>query len=198
MVRIAFDIDEKTKREIKIRLAEESRTLSEVMRTFCSHYKDFGLYPGQQIRWEDRGTLPDTPAVYFIYANGEVQYVGQTISLCTRFGGHHRSHQFAELGASIFWVGAPTDILMELESWFIEALEPPLNGSEILDSDQPARKRCIISLSEEDMDRLDSIARETHRSRSGMIGYLLSLIRLGKGGAVEIDEGGTGHEESES
>lgn len=43
MARVAFDIDEKTKREIRIRLAEEGTTLSEVMRAFCSHYKNFGL-----------------------------------------------------------------------------------------------------------------------------------------------------------
>jgi hypothetical protein len=60
------------------------------------------------------------------------------------------------------------------------------------------RKKTMISLDEKDMDKLNNIARETHRSRSGMIGYLLSLIRLGKGGAVEIDEEGTGHEESGS
>lgn len=43
MARVAFDVDEKVKREIKVRLAEEGRTLSEVMRAFCLHYKNFGL-----------------------------------------------------------------------------------------------------------------------------------------------------------
>ena len=43
MARVAFDVDEKTKREIKVRLAEEGRTLSEVMRTLCLYYRDFGL-----------------------------------------------------------------------------------------------------------------------------------------------------------
>lgn len=43
MARIAFDVDEKTKREIRIRLAEEGKTLSEVMRALCLYYKNFGL-----------------------------------------------------------------------------------------------------------------------------------------------------------
>ena len=43
MARIAFDIDEKTKREIRIRLVKENRTLSEVMRVLCLYYKNFGL-----------------------------------------------------------------------------------------------------------------------------------------------------------
>ena len=43
MARIAFDIDEKTKRKVKVRLAEEGKTLSEVMRALCLYYENFGL-----------------------------------------------------------------------------------------------------------------------------------------------------------
>ena len=43
MARIAFDIDESTKRKIKVRLAEEGKTLSEVMRALCLYYESFGL-----------------------------------------------------------------------------------------------------------------------------------------------------------
>lgn len=43
MARIAFDIDEKTKQEIRIRLVKENKTLSEVMRALCLYYKNFGL-----------------------------------------------------------------------------------------------------------------------------------------------------------
>jgi len=46
MARIAFDIDDRVKQEIKVRLAREKRTLSYVMRIFCERYKNFGLYPG--------------------------------------------------------------------------------------------------------------------------------------------------------
>jgi len=65
MARIAFDIDDQTKREIKVRLAREGRTLSDVMRAFCLHYKDFGLQAGHPV---------DSPGVYFTYAKGELQY----------------------------------------------------------------------------------------------------------------------------
>lgn len=130
MARIAFDISDQAKQEIKVRLAREKRTLSDVMRVFCSHYKNFGLYPGHQVDWKERNTLPNSPGVYFVYAEGKLQYIGRTASLHQRLNsGHHRGRQFARLKASIFWIEAPVDILAELESWLIKTLEPPLNGS---------------------------------------------------------------------
>lgn len=58
------------------------------------------------------------------------------------------------------------------------------------------RKKAMISLDEKDMDKLDDMARETHRSRSGMISFLVNLFRPAKWGGIELNEEGTGHEKS--
>lgn len=190
MARVAFDIDEKTKREIRIRLAGEGKTLSEVMRTFCSHYKDFGLHPGQQVSWEERDTLPDLSGIYFIYADKKLQYIGQTVSLAQRLiGPHHRSHQFAKMDASIFWIRASVDILAELEKWLVDTLKPPLNGSKI-PPDGKNRTHTSITLSEKTLKDLDDMAKETRRSRSGMIGFLVDLFKYGKLAMPSSDEDG--------
>lgn len=109
MARITFEIDDQIKHEIKIRLAKEGQTFSDIMRVFCSYYRDFGLYPGGHVRWENRDCLPDSFGVYFIYTKeGELQYVGQSRSLYRRLlSGHHCEDQFAEMGASIFFVETP-------------------------------------------------------------------------------------------
>lgn len=144
----------------------------------------------RQVSWEDRKTLPNIPAVYFIHIKGEVQYIGQTESLHRRLGSHNRSHQFAKLGVSISWVKTEKSRLIERERQLIEALEPPLNRSAFLEDDQPTttRKKTSISLDAETMAKLDYLAWKTHRSRSGMISFLVSLFRPTKLGGIEFIE----------
>lgn len=53
------------------------------------------------------------------------------------------------------------------------------------------KKRTTISLDEEKMEKLDSIAALTGRTKSGLISLLIGWIRPGrKSGDIEIDRNG--------
>ena len=53
------------------------------------------------------------------------------------------------------------------------------------------RKKTSISLNDRTLEDLDEMAQESHRSRSGMIGFLVDLFKAMTGGG-ELDKGDTG------
>jgi excinuclease UvrABC nuclease subunit len=82
---------------------------------------------------EQVAKLPDSPCVYFaLNSRGEVLYIGQSIRLVKRWAGHHRRHQFSKMGdikiAYLILPNASSQELKAIESTFIKAFEPRLNG----------------------------------------------------------------------
>jgi hypothetical protein len=76
-----------------------------------------------------------TPGVYFLVAQGEVVYVGQSVNVYARVQGHAASKKFD----SWFYVPAELAELNDLERLYIEALAPPLN---VAVPSAPPRRLC--------------------------------------------------------
>ena len=180
MARIAFDIDDDIKRQLKGRLALEGQTLSSVMRSFCMHYKDFGLRPGSQVVWEDRNQLPKEPGIYFIYTNGELQYVGRSKSLYSRLfsSSHHHNQEFSNSKTVIAWIVVPLEILNRLEQDLIATLEPPLNkvGKPNYNEITMSSFRCPIEL--ERQIRIEAAKRDMNRTEFIIVALQEKLERI--------------------
>lgn len=63
--------------------------------------------------------------VYFLIKDGCVVYVGQSVSIYSRISTHQSSKDFD----SIAWVECDSSVLDKLESLYIHALRPSLNGT---------------------------------------------------------------------
>lgn len=62
-----------------------------------------------------------------------------------------------------------------------------------------ARKKTSITLDNNTLKDLDEMAKDSRRSRSGMIGFLVDLFKVITGSeTMGLDEEDTRHEESES
>lgn len=128
MARITFEIDQETKRQIKSRLGKDGLKIKEVFGDFCNQYADFGLSPGQFIKWDDRNSLPHCSAVYFIIdSNGEILYIGATKALKKRMGAHDKWVAYSKCNASIFWLEVPEDLMFSVEEQMIYIVQPQLN-----------------------------------------------------------------------
>lgn len=64
----------------------------------------------------------DVPAVYFLYKNGELVYIGQSINPIRRTKSHNLSGW-----DQVVALPTPTDKLREIEDMMINALQPPWN-----------------------------------------------------------------------
>ncbi len=64
------------------------------------------------------------PAVYFLCKEGEVVYVGQTVSMAGRMESHIRDNKQFD---SVFFIPVPRSILSNVEKAFIKLLKPILN-----------------------------------------------------------------------
>ncbi|HAG85809.1 MAG TPA: excinuclease ABC C subunit domain-containing protein, partial [Cyanobacteria bacterium UBA12227] len=77
----------------------------------------------------ERSHLPYCPAVYFVVANNNVLYIGQTANLHDRWLAHHRWGQLKELNelVRIAWLECGEHhLLTEIEAALISHFEPPL------------------------------------------------------------------------
>lgn len=83
---------------------------------------------------EERNNLPTTPAVYLVYQEDKLLYIGKTKNLKSRWLGHHRLIQFIEAGSGVYiaWFPCSEEQLGAMEDAFIELLDPELNGESLL------------------------------------------------------------------
>jgi len=78
--------------------------------------------------WEikNKKSLPQLSGIYFVInRKNELLYIGKTENLKKRFSNHHRIEQFKDHKVFLF-----TTKELELESMFLDSLEPELNFSE--------------------------------------------------------------------
>jgi len=77
--------------------------------------------------------LPPQPifcGIYFLCREGEVVYVGQSIDIHPRVRNHAKGNSCASAKQfdSVFWIAAEEKDLDWLETFWIDKLQPPLNG----------------------------------------------------------------------
>jgi hypothetical protein len=77
----------------------------------------------------DRSKLPQDSAIYFVWNEQQLLYIGKTVNLRRRFSQHHRLADFALAGAEtrISWLPATVQNLAVFERSLIEELEPEIN-----------------------------------------------------------------------
>jgi len=84
---------------------------------FRRHTRDFIKY------------LPHSPAVYFVFSQTDIIYIGETIDLYNRFKSHDYITHFRLYEARLItWINVDTHHLKHIENGFIHRLRPILNG----------------------------------------------------------------------
>lgn len=81
---------------------------------------------------EQHNQLPNVPAIYFVLSQDKPVYIGQTMRLAHRLGGHFRLAEFTELPSAIVaWFAVETSTtreqLLQQESAFIKRFRPEMN-----------------------------------------------------------------------
>ena len=79
---------------------------------------------------EDRKQLPETPAIYFaIDGNNQIQYIGKSRFLKSRWKNHSHSQRLARAGVvTISFLEVDAELLDVVEAGFIDTLCPPINS----------------------------------------------------------------------
>jgi hypothetical protein len=70
-------------------------------------------------------SLPTASGVYFLFAGGELQYVGKAFSLCRRVWAHFTGKRFPWW--RVAWIECTDECNEELEYFYIHSLNPPMN-----------------------------------------------------------------------
>lgn len=85
---------------------------------------------------DERYTLPDENAIYFVYQASRLLYIGRTASLLNRWINHHRWGDFNQLEGEIriSWFSAGLEDQPVLEESLIDLLEPEMNGTPVKNS----------------------------------------------------------------
>lgn len=88
----------------------------------------------QALPLEDKNNLPAISAIYIVYQQDKLLYVGKTSNLKNRWLSHHRLVQFLQAGSDVYIAWFPCDIeqLDTVEDTFIELLEPEFNGQKVI------------------------------------------------------------------
>lgn len=108
--------------------------------------------------------LPYCPAVYLaVAADGEVLYIGRSVSLATRWKGHHRKFELDQIGeVRIAWLSGDSQTLLSLERELIAHFEPRLNRAPVVVPEGQMIVRHI---------RMPRGLDEWLRKRAGELGY---------------------------
>lgn len=80
------------------------------------------------ISYNDLNNLPDISAVYVVFANDIILYVGSTVRLRTRFRDHHKKEFFKGKDVYIEYMPCEVHQLGPLENQKIRELSPTLNS----------------------------------------------------------------------
>lgn len=80
------------------------------------------------ISYNDLNNLPDISAVYIVFVDDKILYVGSTIRLRTRFRGHHKKEFFKGNDVFIEYIPCEVHQLGPLENQKIRDLSPTLNS----------------------------------------------------------------------
>lgn len=88
----------------------------------------------QALPLEERNNLPPVSAIYIVYQQDKLLYVGKTGNLKKRWLSHHRLVQFLDAGSGVYiaWFPCNVEQLDVVEDTFIELLEPEFNGQKVV------------------------------------------------------------------
>ena len=99
------------------------RVLERKLKYYRSGPDELGLLPKGEILAMGR-TTARLCGVYFLINENEIIYVGQSVNIAGRVGGHHKDKVFTHYT----YVECPESHLNALEGLYIEKFDPPLNG----------------------------------------------------------------------
>ena len=121
---------------------------------------------------EKRKALPEIEAVYLVWTDNELLYIGQTANLRSRFVKHHRLVDFLNHDSKIAWFDTTGCNRLEVEEYFIKAFSPKLNGETV--GRNPGDKVPLgIHLEDRDREILESLATKWGLSLSRAIRRLI-------------------------
>ncbi|BAY29741.1 hypothetical protein NIES2107_15850 [Nostoc carneum NIES-2107] len=114
----------------------------------------------------EKGRLPNEPAIYFVWNDRRLLYIGKTASLCKRFMNHHRLANFVLAGENtrISWLLADAENLAAFECSLIEELEPELNKES-----QPKTQHIAIRCPDDLIDAIQKEIEVTGKDRTTVI-----------------------------
>lgn len=125
------DLTKQKALDLKYKIAELESRLNELQ-----ELEQFG---GQLNRLTGKTLMPesmivessfpysDMSGIYFLIKDGEVVYIGQSVSIFARIAEHRKSKDFD----SINWIPCKKEMLDKMESLYIHFIQPPLNGRHV-------------------------------------------------------------------
>lgn len=129
------------------------------------------------INVEDRKTLPQLEAIYLVWTDKELLYIGQTANIKSRFLSHHRLIEFLNCNAKVAWFNAEDCDRLEIEGSLIEIFAPKLNGELILRGLIEGQSvRMTITIKEDLLEQLKIYSESQHRSASAQISVMIEEI----------------------
>ncbi|BAZ71315.1 XRE family transcriptional regulator (plasmid) [Fischerella sp. NIES-4106] len=144
---------------------------------------------------DEKTAFPQKPAIYFaIDSLGNIQYIGRTKNVRSRWGNHHKYEQLSTIGnikIAYLFVDLP-ELLPQIETALIEYFDPPLNA--IKPSLVPKkfktkirnRKVRVFRLDEIVIDGLNELARRKNSSANRLLeNTLFELLKTE--GIIEPD-----------
>lgn len=97
---------------------------------------------------QERRSLPNCPAIYFVLEGDCVLYVGRSINLAQRWLSHHRWNELTRVYSAtrIAWIEcSDNELLPQLEAALIEQFTPKLNRESIENGEESVPLRLLVS-----------------------------------------------------
>ena len=116
--------------------------------------------------------LPSYQAIYFVFSEDEIAYIGKTKNLTQRLKAHNRRKQFTKMGdkTRIAWLEcSDMQLLGQIETALINYFKPRLNGT----NNPDASKRINTILSSEVYELIKNLAGTERRSQSQTAAILI-------------------------
>ncbi len=118
--------------------------------------------------------LPSYQAIYFVFSEDEIAYIGKTKNLTQRLKAHNRRKQFTKMGdkTRIAWLEcSDTQLLGQIETALINYFKPKLNGT----NNPDASDRLTVYFSDDTiLKKIEEWAKEENRSASNLAATLLA------------------------
>ncbi len=109
-------------KQAKTKAFNEDKSVSEFCRAILDAWNK-ALFGYES--YQSKNKLPHFSGVYIVLKNDAVTYVGQSVNLRQRFYKHHRDSEFEN--SLIYWFYIQKDLLLDVEKFCIDTLEPELN-----------------------------------------------------------------------
>lgn len=103
-----------------------------MVESLSSSYREY-VHESGCVKFDNRGLLPSIPAIYIVFDDDEILYVGQSKKLSQRWNSHNLLKDIKEINevksVNIAWINCNNiNLLTSLESILIKELEPRFNS----------------------------------------------------------------------